>query len=103
VARPTLSPAGKVAVAAAAIAGAALIARALGARPGWSDISGLESPPATRPGTAPQTVAEDAAASNGSEPTRDQLYAEAKRRGIPGRSTMNKAQLQAALEKGDSP
>lgn len=29
--------------------------------------------------------------------TRDQLYAEAKRRGIPGRSRMNKAQLARAL------
>ena len=31
---------------------------------------------------------------------RDELYAEAKRRGIRGRSKMTKAQLQAALEKG---
>ncbi len=29
--------------------------------------------------------------------TRDQLYAEAKRKGIRGRSTMNKAQLQRAV------
>jgi hypothetical protein len=31
--------------------------------------------------------------------TREQLYEEAKRRGVPGRSTMTKAQLQAALMK----
>jgi hypothetical protein len=30
-------------------------------------------------------------------PTRDQLYAEARRRGIKGRSSMNKAQLAGAL------
>jgi plasmid stabilization system protein ParE len=30
-------------------------------------------------------------------PTREQLYAEARRRGVKGRSTMNKAQLQRAL------
>lgn len=29
--------------------------------------------------------------------TRDQLYAEAKRKGVKGRSTMNKAQLQRAV------
>ena len=34
----------------------------------------------------------------GSEgPTRDQLYEEAKKRGIPGRSDMNKSQLRRAL------
>ncbi|MEU4098984.1 plasmid stabilization protein [Streptomyces sp. NPDC026673] len=32
-------------------------------------------------------------------PTRDQLYAEAKRRNIDGRSHMNKAELERALEK----
>ncbi|MGW5846685.1 plasmid stabilization protein [Streptomyces sp. NPDC055254] len=31
-------------------------------------------------------------------PTYDQLYAEAKRRNVPGRSDMNKAQLQRALD-----
>jgi hypothetical protein len=31
--------------------------------------------------------------------TRDQLYAEAKRKGIPGRSRMNKAQLQRAVDR----
>ena len=31
--------------------------------------------------------------------TRVQLYAEARRKGIPGRSTMNKAQLQAAVDR----
>jgi hypothetical protein len=31
--------------------------------------------------------------------TRDQLYAEAKRHGITGRSKMNKAQLQAAVDR----
>ncbi|MFD3450715.1 plasmid stabilization protein [Streptomyces sp. NPDC058691] len=37
---------------------------------------------------------------NGSQgPTRDQLYAEAKRRNIDGRSTMNKAELERALGK----
>jgi hypothetical protein len=32
-------------------------------------------------------------------PTYDQLYAEAKRRGVKGRSDMNKAQLQRALSR----
>ncbi|EFL36205.1 conserved hypothetical protein [Streptomyces viridochromogenes DSM 40736] len=32
-------------------------------------------------------------------PTYDQLYQEAKRRGVEGRSTMNKSQLQRALSK----
>ena len=32
--------------------------------------------------------------------TRDQLYAEARRKGIPGRSTMNKAQLERAVGRG---
>jgi len=34
---------------------------------------------------------------SGGERTRAELYAEARRRDIPGRSTMNKAQLQRAL------
>jgi plasmid stabilization system protein ParE len=33
--------------------------------------------------------------------TRDQLYAEAKRKGIDGRSKMNKAELEAAIERHD--
>ncbi len=32
--------------------------------------------------------------------TRDQLYAEARKKGIAGRSKMNKAQLEHALERG---
>ncbi|MFE4669725.1 plasmid stabilization protein [Streptomyces sp. NPDC056716] len=32
-------------------------------------------------------------------PTRDQLYEEARRRGVEGRSTMNKAQLKRALDR----
>ena len=32
-------------------------------------------------------------------PTRKQLYAEAKRKGIEGRSMMNKAQLQRAVDR----
>jgi hypothetical protein len=35
--------------------------------------------------------------SSSGDRTRDQLYAEARRRGIKGRSRMNKAQLQRAL------
>jgi hypothetical protein len=35
--------------------------------------------------------------------SRDELYAEAKRRGIEGRSKMTKAELQAALAKGSPP
>ena len=34
---------------------------------------------------------------NGREPTRSQLYEEAKRRNIPGRSKMNKHELERAL------
>jgi hypothetical protein len=33
--------------------------------------------------------------------TRDQLYADARRRGIAGRSKMNKAQLEHALNRGE--
>jgi hypothetical protein len=40
-----------------------------------------------------------ASASSGGERTREQLYAEAKRRDIPGRSAMNKAQLERALSR----
>ena len=36
---------------------------------------------------------------SGGERTRAQLYAEAKRKGIEGRSTMNKAQLERALSR----
>ena len=35
--------------------------------------------------------------SGGGEPTRSELYEQAKRRNIPGRSKMNKAQLERAL------
>ena len=38
-------------------------------------------------------------AGNGKQPTRAELYAEAKRRDIPNRSRMNKAQLQRALHR----
>lgn len=37
--------------------------------------------------------------SSGREPTRTQLYDEARRRNIPGRSRMNKQQLERALHK----
>ena len=38
-----------------------------------------------------------------SEPTRDELYREAKRMGIEGRSKMNKAQLARAVERNRQP
>lgn len=40
-----------------------------------------------------------ASASNGGGRTREQLYAEARRRDISGRSSMNKAQLERALSR----
>jgi hypothetical protein len=33
--------------------------------------------------------------------TRDQLYEEARRKGVPGRSTMNKAELERAVDRGE--
>jgi hypothetical protein len=45
------------------------------------------------------TKAERAAARRGDR-SRDELYREARRRGIKGRSTMTKAQLQRALDRG---
>ena len=37
--------------------------------------------------------------SRGSGPTKEQLYKQAKRLGIPGRSKMSKSQLQAAVNR----
>lgn len=45
------------------------------------------------------TKAERAAARRGDR-SRDELYREARRRGVKGRSTMTKAQLQRALDRG---
>lgn len=45
------------------------------------------------------TKAERTAARRGDR-SRDELYAEARRRGVKGRSTMTKAELQRALRKG---
>ncbi|GJE60456.1 DUF6496 domain-containing protein [Methylobacterium trifolii] len=44
-----------------------------------------------------QVKATDGESGGASEPTKAALYAEARRRGITGRSTMSKAALQAAL------
>jgi hypothetical protein len=82
----------KALIAAGIVAGAGLAIRAM--RHG----SGAMSPdggPATTPREAagPESPPHRA-------PTRAELYEEAKRRGIPGRSNMTKAQLQTALEKG---
>jgi hypothetical protein len=52
----------------------------------------------TRKSSARRTAARSRAATRrGGERTKAELYAEAKRRDIPGRSKMNKAQLQRAL------
>jgi hypothetical protein len=42
--------------------------------------------------------AKASAGSEGNEPGRSELYAEAKKRGIPGRSKMSKEQLRSALK-----
>lgn len=47
----------------------------------------------------PADVARKTAAARGGEPTKADLYAEAKKRDIPGRSKMNKAELEKALAK----
>ena len=102
-----MSAGAKLAVVAVVGAGAALAARALraSARPRGAGPQAQAVPdplpsepiaaggqPAAPGGPAPR---------NGAGPTRVQLYEEAKRRDIEGRSTMTKAQLAAALEKGD--
>lgn len=48
-------------------------------------------------GEAGRASARSSGRSSSGERTRDQLYEEARRRGIEGRSSMNKAQLQRAL------
>jgi hypothetical protein len=50
------------------------------------------------PKSAPQRGGERSGSGSGSL-TRDQLYAEAKKKGVEGRSTMNKAQLRKAVGK----
>lgn len=54
--------------------------------------------PAEQRRTRRRTAAREAeAAGSGDGRTRQELYEEAKRRGIPGRSKMSKAQLESAL------
>lgn len=54
-----------------------------------------ESPSARKSGSSGGR----ASASSGGSKTRDQLYQEARRKGIEGRSSMNKAQLERALSR----
>jgi hypothetical protein len=70
-----------------------------------SSASGTRKPPArkttTRKTTARRSTARKASTRGrtGGERTKAELYAEAKRRNIPGRSKMDKAQLQHALHR----
>jgi hypothetical protein len=84
-----------VAAIAAGAAGAGLVIRLMRRR------ATAPPPPTTRKSEGTDASPSSATGAPArSEPTRDELYAEAKRRGIRGRSKMTKAQLQAALEKG---
>jgi hypothetical protein len=74
------------------LAAAALLVGYLRRRPGDLPSPFVEAPP-REPATGGMSRAQIDGA------TREQLYEEAKRRGVPGRSTMTKAQLQAALMK----
>ena len=56
-----------------------------------------------QPSGRPRTRTTDSARSRADEPTRDELYGEARRLGIEGRSKMNKAELARAVEKSSSP
>jgi hypothetical protein len=58
---------------------------------------GEPGPPAAAP-ESPTGTAPSGAAPGGA--SRAELYAEAKRRGIPGRSRMSKAELEQALSEG---
>ncbi|MBV8890279.1 MAG: hypothetical protein JO267_08840 [Alphaproteobacteria bacterium] len=61
-------------------------------RRGETGRAATEGRAAAKPGSRAKS-----AAGNGEEKTRTELYEEAKKRDIPGRSKMNKAQLQRAL------
>jgi hypothetical protein len=80
----------KVAILAVAVGGAALVARAM--RRSLRTATALEDEERANHVGAGEALDVDGA-------TRNELYEEAKRRGIRGRSRMTKAELQAALRK----
>lgn len=68
-----------------------------GAMPGGSEsdaTSAYPSADATKPETMPSSIASRATSGPA---TKEQLYSQARRKGISGRSSMNKAQLRRAL------
>jgi hypothetical protein len=72
----------------------ALLAAVLAGLAAWLKelVAGAEPPPQPQPESTAGS-----ATGNGGAPTREQLYEEAQRLGIEGRSKMNKGELEAAV------
>jgi tRNA nucleotidyltransferase/poly(A) polymerase len=84
----------KALIAAGLLAGAGVAVRAMR----HASATAAPTPTHVEPTTARETGGADPPATRAA--TRADLYEEAKRRDIPGRSSMTKVQLQAALEEG---